>query len=37
MAARSLTPRLTDIINAIENIRFVLQSVSLEEFEADWQ
>jgi uncharacterized protein with HEPN domain len=37
MAARSLIPRLTDIVEAIERIQRVLGTISLEEFEADWQ
>ena len=37
MAARSLIPRLTDIVEAIERIRGVLGDMSLEAFEADWQ
>lgn len=37
MSARSLIPRLTDIIEAIERIEFVLTDVSLEGFETDWQ
>jgi len=37
MAARSLVPRLTDIIEAIERIRDVLGDSPLEVFEADWQ
>jgi uncharacterized protein with HEPN domain len=35
--ARSLIPRLTDIIEAIERIRGVLEDISLETFENDWQ
>jgi uncharacterized protein with HEPN domain len=35
--ARSLIPRLTDIIEAIERIRGVLENISLEMFENDWQ
>jgi uncharacterized protein with HEPN domain len=35
--ARSLTPRLTDIIEAIERVNGVLADVSLEAFEKDWQ
>jgi uncharacterized protein with HEPN domain len=34
---RSLVPRLTDIIEAIERVYGVLADVSLEEFESDWQ
>lgn len=37
MRERSNRPRLLDIIEAIERIRFVLEDVSLEAFEADWQ
>jgi uncharacterized protein with HEPN domain len=35
--ARSLIPRLTDIIEAIERIRGVVRDTSLEAFENDWQ
>jgi uncharacterized protein with HEPN domain len=35
--ARSLIPRLTDIIEAIERIRGVVRDTSLEVFENDWQ
>jgi len=35
--ARSLIPRLRDIVEAIERIREVLGDFSLEVFEADWQ
>ena len=37
MVARSLIPRLTDIIEAIERINGVLADVSLEAFENDWR
>jgi uncharacterized protein with HEPN domain len=37
VAARSLIPRLTDIIEAIERIHAVLGDVPLDVFEADWQ
>jgi uncharacterized protein with HEPN domain len=37
MAARSLVPRLTDIIEAIERIHVVLENITLEAFESDWQ
>jgi len=37
MAARSLAPRLTDIIEAIDHIRSEMAGVSLEAFEADWR
>jgi uncharacterized protein with HEPN domain len=35
--ARSLIPRLSDIIEAIERINGVLADVSLDAFENDWQ
>jgi hypothetical protein len=35
--ARSLIPRLADIIEAIERVNGVLADVSLEAFENDWQ
>jgi uncharacterized protein with HEPN domain len=35
--ARSLIPRLTDIIEAIERIHDVVRDTSLEAFENDWQ
>jgi uncharacterized protein with HEPN domain len=35
--ARSLIPRLTDIVEAIERVNGVLANVSLEAFENDWQ
>jgi uncharacterized protein with HEPN domain len=35
--ARTLIPRLTDIVEAIERIRSVLRDTPLEAFEADWQ
>jgi uncharacterized protein with HEPN domain len=34
---RSIIPRLTDIIEAIERIHSVLGDMSLEAFENDWQ
>jgi hypothetical protein len=34
---RSLIPRLTDIVEAIERIHGVLRNTPLEAFEADWQ
>jgi uncharacterized protein with HEPN domain len=34
---RSLIPRLTDIVEAIEHIRGELEGVSLDAFEADWR
>jgi uncharacterized protein with HEPN domain len=34
---KSSLPRLTDIVEAIGHIRSVLENVSLEAFEADWQ
>jgi uncharacterized protein with HEPN domain len=37
MVARSLVPRLTDIVEAIERIRGVLENISLQQFETDWQ
>lgn len=37
MAARSLIPRLTDIIEAIERIQAVLGDMPLDVFETDWQ
>jgi uncharacterized protein with HEPN domain len=37
MAGRIISPRLTDIIEAAEHIRSVLQGVPLEAFENDWQ
>lgn len=37
MSARSLVPRLTDIIEAIERIHGVVGDTSLEVFEADWR
>ncbi len=37
MTARSLIPRFTDIIEAIERVNSVLPDVSLEAFEKDWR
>jgi uncharacterized protein with HEPN domain len=37
VTARSLIPRLTDIVEAIERVRGVLGDTALEGFEADWQ
>ena len=37
MAARSLIPPLTDIIEAIERIHAVLGDMTLDLFETDWQ
>jgi uncharacterized protein with HEPN domain len=37
MVARSLVPRLTDIVEAIERIHGVLENISLQQFETDWQ
>ena len=37
MAVRSLIPRLTDMIEAIERVRDLLADLSLDAFEADWQ
>ena len=34
---RTLIPRLTDIVEAIERIRSVLRDTPLETFETDWQ
>ncbi len=34
---RSLVPRLTDMIEAIERVRGIVGAVSLEVFEQDWQ
>ncbi len=34
---RSLVPRLTDMIEAIERVRGIVGAVSLEAFEEDWQ
>jgi uncharacterized protein with HEPN domain len=34
---RTLIPRLTDIVEAIERIRSVSSDTSLQAFEADWQ
>ena len=36
MPTRSLAPRLMDMIEAIERIREVTASVTLDEFENDW-
>jgi len=35
--ARTLIPRLTDIVEAIERIRSVLHDTPLDAFEIDWQ
>jgi hypothetical protein len=35
--AASLTPRLTDIVEAIERIRTEVEGVPLDAFEADWR
>jgi uncharacterized protein with HEPN domain len=35
--ARSLVPRLTDIVEAIARVHGVLENISLEAFETDWQ
>jgi uncharacterized protein with HEPN domain len=35
MAHRTLIPRLTDIVEAIERIRSILTDVTLDAFEAD--
>jgi uncharacterized protein with HEPN domain len=37
MADRTLIPRLTDIIEAIERIQRTIADVTLDAFEADWQ
>ena len=37
MVARSLVPRLTDIVEAIERVHGVLENISLQAFETDWQ
>jgi uncharacterized protein with HEPN domain len=37
VTVRSLIPRLTDIVEAIERVRGVLGDTALEGFEADWQ
>jgi uncharacterized protein with HEPN domain len=37
VAARSLVPHLTDIIEAIERIHVVLGNMPLDVFENDWQ
>ncbi len=37
MADRSLVLRLTDIVEAIERIRSIVGTLSLEKFEANWE
>jgi uncharacterized protein with HEPN domain len=37
MAAASLAPRLTDILEAIERIRTEMAGVTIDAFEADWR
>jgi uncharacterized protein with HEPN domain len=37
MTARSIVLRLTDIVEAIERVRHVLQALSIEAFERDWE
>ncbi len=37
MAAPSLAPRLTDILEAIEHIRSEMAGVTIDAFEADWR
>jgi len=37
MIERIISPRLVDIIEAIERIRHVLDGVTLEAFEQDWE
>jgi uncharacterized protein with HEPN domain len=34
---RSAVPRLTDVVDAIERIKLVLQGLNLETFENDWR
>lgn len=36
MPARSAILRLTDILEAIEHVRFVTAEMSLDAFETDW-
>jgi uncharacterized protein with HEPN domain len=35
--ARSLVPRLIDMVEAIQRVREAVEDVILEEFEADWR
>ncbi len=37
MANRTLIPRLSDMIEAIERVRGVVGDLPLEAFEADWE
>ena len=37
MAERLASPRLTDMVEAIERLRSLLEGASLEEFEGDWR
>ena len=37
MAVRSLVPRLTDIIEAIEHVREAVTGLTLDVFDADWK
>ena len=37
MTKRTVAPRLADIIDAIERIRRVLDGVTLEDFERNWE
>ena len=37
MTRRSLVPRLTDIVEAIERVRQVMGDLDLDAFEADWE
>jgi len=37
MAPRSLVPRLTDVVAAIERVRQVLGDLDLDAFEANWE
>jgi uncharacterized protein with HEPN domain len=37
MTVRLTSPRLADIVEAIDHVRSVLSGLSLDDFEADWQ
>jgi uncharacterized protein with HEPN domain len=37
MTERTLIPRVTDIIEAIERIRSIITDVTLDAFDSDWQ
>jgi hypothetical protein len=37
MRGPDMAPRLSDIVQAIGQVRKVLDGVSLDDFEADWQ